>query len=150
MWRHYRTELRRLANGLVPLEDLVIARRTSRGLHDYRVKNLTYAALLRAHERGYDVPPGGKVRYAVLNRSSEELLDRVVLAEEVGHYTGSGTGCASHYGELAERAIWALLAPFGWTSEQLRDDGNQPNLLSFMVRDVGATGHQQEKGWLDD
>ena len=150
VWRHFRAEIRRLANGLVPLEDLVITRRTSRTWQDYRVKNLTYAALLRAHERGYEVPPGGKVRYAVLNRSSEQLLERVVLAEEVDQYAGPGTGCVSHYGELAERAIWALLAPFGWTSDQLRNGGAQPNLLSFMVRDVGAVGHQQEQGPLDD
>ena len=44
------------------------------------------------------------------------------------------TGCAAHYGELAERAIWALLAPFGWTTEQLRRDVHQPNLLAFTVQ----------------
>ena len=90
------------------------------------------------------------MRYAVLNRSSEQLLERVVLAEEVGQYAGPRTGCVSHYGELAERAIWSLLAPFGWTSDQLRNDGAQPNLLSFMVCDVGAAEHQPEQGSLDD
>jgi DNA polymerase elongation subunit (family B) len=138
--------MRRLDDRQIPLNELIIARRTSRGLEDYRVKNLTYAALLRAHERGFEVPPGGKVRYVVLNRSSESLLERVMLAEEVGSYAGLGAGCASHYGELAERAIWALLAPFGWTTEQLRNDGSQPTLLSFMGGDGGAAGYPPVEG----
>ena len=146
VWRHYRTELRRLGGSQIPLSDLIIARRTSRELEDYRVKNLTYAALLRAHERGFEVPPGGKVRYVVLDRSSEHLLDRVMLAEEVEGYAGLGAGCAGHYGELAERAIWALLAPFGWTTDQLRDDGSQPTLLSFMGGDGGAAGYPSAEG----
>ncbi len=146
VWRHYRAELRRLSRGEVPLSDLIIARRTSRGLEDYRVRNLTYAALLRAHERGYKIPPGGKVRYVVLNRSSEHLLERVMLAEEVERYVGPGAGCPTHYGELAERAVWALLAPFGWTNEQLRNDGSQPTLLSFMGCDEAAARPPPKKG----
>ena len=146
VWRHYRAELRRLSRGEVPLSDLIIARRTSRGLEDYRVRNLTYAALLRAHERGYKIPPGGKVRYVVLNRSSEHLLERVMLAEEVERYVGPGAGCPTHYGELAERAVWALLAPFGWTNEQLRNDGSQPTLLSFMGCDETAARPPPKKG----
>ena len=146
VWRHYRAELRRLSRGEVPLSDLIIARRTSRGLEGYRVRNLTYAALLRAHERGYKIPPGGKVRYVVLNRSSEHLLERVMLAEEVERYVGPGAGCPTHYGELAERAVWALLAPFGWTNEQLRNDGSQPTLLSFMGCDETAARPPPKKG----
>ena len=146
VWRHYRAELRRLSRGEVPLSDLIIARRTSRGLEDYRVRNLTYAALLRAHERGYKIPPGGKVRYVALNRSSEHLLERVMLAEEVERYVGPGAGCPTHYGELAERAVWALLAPFGWTNEQLRNDGSQPTLLSFMGCDETAARPPPKKG----
>ena len=60
----------------------MVARRT-RALADYRVKNTTYAALMRANERGCEVPPGGKVRYVVVDRSSEAVLDRVRLAEEL-------------------------------------------------------------------
>jgi DNA polymerase elongation subunit (family B) len=146
VWRHYRAELRRLNRGEVPLSDLIITRRTSRGLEDYRVRNLTYAALLRAHERGYKIPPGGKVRYVVLNRSSEHLLERVMLAEEVERYVGPGAGCPTHYGELAERAVWALLAPFGWTNEQLRNDGSQPTLLSFMGCDETVARPPPKKG----
>ena len=134
VWNHFRRELRRLKRGEIPLNELVVARRTTRALADYRVKNTTYAALMRANERGCEVPPGGKVRYVVVDRSSEAVLDRVRLAEELEEVPAGVTGCAAHYGELAERAIWALLAPFGWTTEQLRQDVHQPNLLAFTVQ----------------
>ena len=134
VWNHFRRELRRLKRGEIPLDELVVARRTTRALADYRVKNTTYAALMRANERGCEVPPGGKVRYVVVDRSSEAVLDRVRLAEELEEVPAGVTGCSAHYGELAERAIWALLAPFGWTTEQLRQDVHQPNLLAFTVQ----------------
>ena len=58
--QHYRRELQRLSKGEIPLRELVITRRTSRSLGDYRVKNVTYAALMRANERGYEIPAGGR------------------------------------------------------------------------------------------
>ena len=128
---HYRKELERLKAGDIPLSSLVVSRRTSKELADYRVKNLTYGALMRAHERGYVVPPGGKVRYVVVDSSSTEPLQRVRLVEELEISNEYLSGCSVHYGELAERAIWALLAPFGWTTEQIQNDGRQPSLLEF-------------------
>ena len=128
---HHQQEMHRLKAGQIPLNELTIARRTRQRLDDYRVKNLTYAALMRAHQHGFEVPPGGKVHYVVLNRSSEHLLDRVLLAEEIDSEDATFTGCPFHYQELAERATWALLAPFGWTTEEIREGGRQPNLLQF-------------------
>ena len=43
--------------------------------------------------------------------------------------------------ELAERAVWALLAPFGWTNEQLHDD----TLLSFMGCDEAVQTSTEER-----
>ena len=138
---HYRCELQRLHRGEIPLRELVIARRTTRSLADHRVKNLTYAALLRAHGHGQEIPPGGKVRYAVLNRSADDPLDRVRLAEELDDDSVPSHGCSDHYSELAERAVWALLAPFGWTSERLQNDGRQPSLLDFIAQDDADSKH---------
>lgn len=135
---HYRRELQRLEAGEVPLSSLVITRRTSKDAASYRVKNLTYGALMRAHERGYVVPPGGKVRYVVVDSSSTEPLQRVRLAEEIEACEPLFSGCPIHYAELAERAIWALLAPFGWTTEQIRLDGRQPSLLEFTRLDAAG------------
>ncbi len=147
---HYRCELQRLKRGEIPLSELVVTRRTSRALTDYRVKNVTYAALMRANERGYEVPAGGKVRYVVVNRTAEAVLERVVLAEELDGMAQGARACVEHYAELAERAIWALLAPFGWTTEQLRNDGRQPTLFAFTARYDAAQEHQPKRPPLGD
>ena len=143
---HYRGELQRLNRNEVPLSDLVTTRRTTRSIEDYRVRNLTYGALMRAHGLGYEVPPGGKVRYAVVNRSATDPMERVLLAEEIETLGHQHAGCPLHNGELAERAIWALLAPFGWTSERLRLDGQQPSLLEF----IHPGGAEQEPQRLEE
>ena len=140
IWRFYRTELQRLEQGTVPLEQLVVTRRVTSTLRDYRVKNLTYGALMRAHEQGHDVPPGGKIRYVVVNSTAVEPLNRVLLNEELALAHSSTGGCISHYGALAERAVWAILAPFGWTNEQIRLGGRQPTLEEFTApHDEAAT-----------
>ena len=77
----------------------------------------------------------------MLNRSADDPLERVRLAEELHGAFSSGFGCSEHYSELAERAIWALLAPFGWTSERLQSDGRQPSLLDFIVPDDAGPKH---------
>ena len=117
---------------MVPLNDLVLTRRVSKELGDYRVKNLTFAALMRAHQQGVHVPPGGKVRYVVANAAAPDLLDRVILVDELPLAKEGISGCPSHYGALAERAIWAVLAPFGWTDTMLQDGQEQPTLLDFI------------------
>ncbi len=129
----YRKECLRLEEGRVSLVDLVLTRRVTRRLEDYRVKNRTHAALLRAHHRGQQVPPGGKIRYVVVEDSTNEPLESVLLAEEIPHLQSFKVGCSVHYGRLAERAIWAILAPFGWTTEDIRTTGRQPSLLDFVA-----------------
>ena len=128
----YHEEVRRLQQRMVPLNDLVLTRRVSKELGDYRVKNLTFAALMRAHQQGVHVPPGGKVRYVVANAAAPDLLDRVILVDELPLAKEGISGCPSHYGALAERAIWAVLAPFGWTDTMLQDGQEQPTLLDFI------------------
>ncbi len=131
--RLYRTECQRLGRREVPLDALVVTRRVTSTLGNYRVKNLTYAALMRAHLQGHHVPPGGKIRYVVVDVSASEPLDRVVLAEELPSVPVTTTACLTHYTTLAERAVWAILAPFGWTEEDLRGVGRQPTLYDFNV-----------------
>jgi DNA polymerase I len=136
----YQAELQRLNDGQLLPKDLVISRRITSSLEDYRVKNLSYAALLRAHHQGQHVPPGGKIRYVVVDASATEPLDRVVLAEETAFKEATVTGCAHHYTRLAERAIWAILAPFGWTDKDLRSTNRQPTLLDFVT--PRSEGHE--------
>ena len=144
VFRFYRRERERLHASGVALEDLVLSRRVSKEMDDYRVKNLTYAALLRAHQQGHVVPPGGKIRYVVVNASATELWDRVLLEEElVGVNTMHG-GCHVHYGALAQRALWAILAPFGWTDEMLERGIEQPTLLDFTSTSSAGSMHPSQ------
>ena len=55
----------------MPLSDLIISRRVSNGLHDYRVLNLTVAALMREEIFTSVTPPGRKVRFVVVGRERE-------------------------------------------------------------------------------
>ena len=77
-----------------------------------------------------------------MDRESDALLDRVVLAEELDAFEVGVHACVDHYAELAERAIWAILAPFGWTTAQLQNEGRQPSLLAFTTP-YGATQEPQ-------
>jgi hypothetical protein len=85
-----------------------------------------------------------------MNRASEALLDRVVLAEELEAFEVGVHACVDHYAELAERAIWAILAPFGWTTAQLRNDGRQPSLLAFTTPYGAAQEPQPTRPPLED
>ncbi|MGB0611789.1 MAG: hypothetical protein ACPGMW_04105, partial [Poseidonia sp.] len=107
------------------------ARRVSKELEGYRVKNLTYAALLRAQQRGCRIPPGGTVRYVVVNHDATSLQERVRLVEEISDADASCQLCTTHYHSMAERAIWAVLAPFGWTESMIQQSGQQVSLLDF-------------------
>ena len=127
----YREEIQQLERGLIPLSDLVITRRVTSSLRDYRVKNLTFSALMRAHHQDLHVPPGGKIRYVVTNLDATEPTQRVLLAEELPHLSTPTFGCKQHYATLAERAIWAILAPFGWSTEDIQRKGRQRTLLEF-------------------
>ena len=127
--RMYREELHRLRSGNVSLQAALIARRVTKELEMYRSKSLTYAALLRARRTGHRVPPGRKVRFVVVDRHAAQHHERVRLQEELP--LADVQPCTDHYGVAAERAIWALLAPFGWTESSLRTFGLQRRLSDF-------------------
>lgn len=128
----YRSEIHRLKKGELNLSEAILTRRVTKPLTDYRVKNLTYAALERARRRGYLVLPGTKIRYVVIDILASVSYDRVVLSEEIETSESSlGQPCIQHYRSLALRAIWAILAPFGWTETSIQSAGLQRSLLEF-------------------
>ena len=127
----YRDEVARLHARTISLEQGVIARRVSKEIEGYRVKNLTYAALLRAQQRGCRIPPGGTIRYVVVNQAATSLQERVRLVEEISDVHTSCQLCTTHYHSIAARAIWAILAPFGWTESMIQQSGHQVSLLDF-------------------
>lgn len=129
--RLYRRDLSQLYERNIPPIQGLIARRVSKDIDGYRVKNLTYAALLRAQEQGTTIPPGSTIRYIVVSHNAEPLQERVRLADEIDHLHPSCQLCPNHYSSIAERAIWAILAPFGWTTSMIQQSGQQVSLLEF-------------------
>ena len=108
--------MERLLRGEVPPEDLLLARRVSRGPEGWRAATLTHAAVLRARDHGVDVHPGTKVRFVVIDEEGSGR-ERVRLAEEL--CDGNLRPDLEYYRMLAIRAMWTVLAPFGWTEAEL-------------------------------
>ncbi len=124
---HYREEMIRMKKGLVPLSDLIISRRVSNVLQDYRVLNLTAAALMREAALKSVTPPGRKVRFAVVGRKRRRPQDRVRMCAEIIAKSPSiqgESGDIVYYIGLASRAVFSILAPFGVSMDDLQDNGS--------------------------
>jgi len=116
----------------VLLESFVISRRIAKTRLERRVMNLTHAALLRAERYGMDVPPGSRIQFVVINQHHEIPLERVILREEI-IYGAKGKVDAEFYIQEAHRALWSILAPFGWGDAALEQSNIQSNLNDFVV-----------------
>jgi DNA polymerase elongation subunit (family B) len=128
-----RKQVHRLEKHEVPLEDLVVARRISRDLSEFNVATLAHAALLRGRLHGVTIPPGGKVRFAVIASTGTIQHERVILLEELLHTTvRSERADVEHYRALALRAIWAILAPFGWDEEEITIGQRRITLQNYL------------------
>lgn len=102
----------RLRSGGCPLEELVIGKRISRELAEYRQNNDQSAALRQLHAEGLAVLPGQKVRYVLTEGHTvrpADLLD------------GSETYDTERYLDLLCRAGEDLLLPFGWTETKFKE-----------------------------
>ena len=137
--RLLRQHLNALEKNEVNLLDLVVARRINRELGDFDVATLAHAALLRGRLQGVTVPPGGKVRFAVIASKGPVQHERVLLVEELtGPNPPSGRPDIGHYTALAIRAIWAILAPFGWDEEEVSMGQKRITLESFKGQDESS------------
>ena len=100
---------------------------------------LAHAALLRGRLQGVTVPPGGKVRFAVIASKGTVQHERIRLVEELtGPNPPSGRPDIEHYTGLAIRAIWAILAPFGWDEEEVSMGQKRITLESFKGQDESS------------
>ena len=124
-------ELQRLNNNIVSLEDLVNTRRVSKTVTEFSVSTLTHSALLRAQNLGYQIMPGRKVRFVVVNSNSGKVEDRVVLIEELSNLPLHVKSDYDYYSRLAVRAIWAILSPFGWSDDEIRSGSKITTLFDF-------------------
>ncbi len=123
-------ELLKLSHDQISLTDLVVTRRVSKTIGQFAVATLTQSALLRANSLGHDIPPGRKVRFVVVKYVSKNPADRVVLLEELGHSTDVRIDL-SYYRDLAIRAMWAILAPFGWSDAEIIAGSKTVTLFDF-------------------
>jgi len=94
--------------------------------------NLTHAALLRAERYGMDVPPGGRIQFVIIDQYHEIPIERVMLREEIIH-GAKGKVDAEFYIQEAHRALWSILAPFGWNDDALGQSNIQSNLNDFIA-----------------
>ena len=128
------SELASLRTNSVALEDLVVARRINRELEQFDVATLAHAALLRGRLHGITIPPGGKVKFAVVASKGTVQHERVILLEELLSSNPRGERAnVGHYQALAIRAIWAILSPFGWDEEEITAGHKRITLESFTV-----------------
>ena len=126
-------QIQRLERNEVGLVELVVARRVTRDLDDFHVATLTHAALLRGRLHGVTIPPGGKVRFAILASTGMVQHERVILLEELDQEQHlSKRPDVDHYRALAIRAIWAIVAPFGWDEEEVCVGHRRSSLDAYM------------------
>ena len=113
-------EVRRLEHHQVLPKDLIIAQRISRRPSRNTSQTVAMVAYQRSESLGYPLELASKVRFVVCTKDALNPLQRVVLAQECEHMDRPLRRIdVDYYRRLAVRAIWAILAPFGWTEEQL-------------------------------
>jgi DNA polymerase elongation subunit (family B) len=123
-------ELLKLSHDQIRLVDLVVTRRVSKTVDQFSVATLTQSALLRANSLGHDIPPGRKVRFIVVRCVTKNPADRVVLSEELANSRNLRIDF-SYYRDLAIRAMWAILAPFGWNDDEIIAGSKTLTLFDF-------------------
>ena len=61
---------------------------------------------------------------------SSNPADRVILLEEIGNLSNVRID-VDYYRELAVRATWAILGPYGWTDEEIAAGSRSMTLFDF-------------------
>jgi DNA polymerase elongation subunit (family B) len=103
--------------GTVGLEDLTITIGITRSLEDYRVNNLSVAALNLLKREGVDMYPGQKVQYIIRNWKARKLTERVSIPE----MTRDAVYDREKYAELIIRAACTMLSPFGFNEHIMQE-----------------------------
>jgi hypothetical protein len=76
------------------------------------------------------------VKFVVLKTRGEDPTERVILLEELPRTAKTDVNVdQKHYRELARRAIWAILAPLGWSDEEIRVGLKAATLFDFASTD---------------
>jgi DNA polymerase elongation subunit (family B) len=102
-----------ILDGSAKKEDLILTKRVSMPLAEYRQRNESYAALAQMHEMGFELAPGQKVRYLAC-----EGDERVRVEDFID---GTEEYDRSRYADLALRAASEMISPFGYDLEEMRN-----------------------------
>ncbi len=100
----------------VPLEKLVMTKRVSQALGEYRQMNDSVAALMQMDGKGFEVNPGEGVRFIICDRDSRDPGRRVKVEQFM---TGDEEYDVEAYVDLVLRGAEGLLLPFGCDRERL-------------------------------
>ena len=112
--------LNRLEQHQVSPEELVIAQRLSRKPSLHSTQTVAMLAYQRSEALGFPLELASKVRFIVCTKNPENPLERAVLARELNDRQNIPRRIdVQHYRQLAIRAIWAILSPFGWSEDDL-------------------------------
>ena len=103
-------------SGTVPLGKLLMTKRISQGLGDYRQFNDSVAALMQLDGEGVEVNPGEAVRFLICDCRSRDPKRRVKVQPFM---TGDEEYDADAYVELLLRGAEGLLLPFGYDMQHL-------------------------------
>ncbi|MFP4170536.1 MAG: DNA polymerase domain-containing protein [Methanomassiliicoccales archaeon] len=106
-----------LVRGEVSPGRLLVRKRISKPLEEYRQLNDSVAALSQFRSRGLSIPPGKSVRYLVLDRGSRDPWERVRVEQFM---TGEEVYDPGYYTDLVIRATEELLSPFGYDFPSLK------------------------------
>ena len=112
--------LNQLEHHQVSPEELVIAQRLSRKPSPHSTQTVAMLAYQRSEALGFPLELASKVRFIVCTKNPKNPLERVVLARELNDRQNIPRRIdVQHYRQLAIRAIWAILSPFGWSEDDL-------------------------------
>ena len=123
-------EIKRLNSEEIDPRTLVVTRRVTKRIQDFSVSTNTQQALIRARKLGQDILPGRKVRFVATKPSPGVPESRVILLEELSSDPKFRID-SEYYENLAVRAIWAILGPFGWSDEEIRHGRRKYTLFDF-------------------
>ena len=123
-------EIKRLNSKEIDPKTLVVTRRVTKRIQDFSVSTNTQQALIRARKLGQDILPGRKVRFVATKPSPGVPESRVILLEELSSNSKFRID-SEYYQNLAVRAIWAILGPFGWSDEEIRHGRRKYTLFDF-------------------
>ena len=123
-------EIKRLNSEGIDPKRLVVTRRVTKRIQDFSVSTNTQQALIRARKLGQDILPGRKVRFVATKPSPGVPESRVILLEELSGNSKFRID-SEYYQNLAVRAIWAILGPFGWSDDEIRHGRRKYTLFDF-------------------